>query len=30
VEEAGSYLVVCFTTKDGENKLKAPLTVSAK
>ena len=29
VEEAGSYLVVCFTTKDAENKLKAPLTVSA-
>jgi len=30
VEKAGSYLVVCFTTKDAENKLSAPLTVSAK
>jgi len=29
VEKAGSYLVVCFTTKDEENKLKTPLTVSA-
>ena len=29
VEKAGSYLVVCFTTKDVENKLKTPLTVSA-
>jgi len=29
VEKAGSYLVVCFTTKDAENKLKTPLTVSA-
>ena len=29
VEKAGSYLIVCFTTKDAENKLKAPLDVSA-
>lgn len=30
VDGAGSYLVVCFTTNDAENKLKTPLTVSAK
>jgi len=29
VEKAGSYLVVCFTTKDAENKLKTSLNVSA-
>jgi hypothetical protein len=30
VDKAGSYTVVCFTTKDTENKLKASLDVSAK
>jgi hypothetical protein len=30
VEKAGSYLVVCFTTKDAENKLKTPLTMTAE
>jgi len=30
VDKAGSYTVRCFTPEDTENKLKVPLTVSAK
>lgn len=30
VDKTGSYTVVCFTTKDVENKLKASLTISPK